>query len=290
MFRRASFEKIMNRAIPIFIIVSLYGVAQKYLGYTSVELKWMQSGLSFAEENAFLAMSEIRPFSTFASIPEFTLFIALFIYYFATKKKYALLLFSLFMLYIAGSRGVIISTFIACFFTFFVKKHNTKYVWLSFFISFVIFLFLIFIYPLLFGGIEDNSRILVYGTFNGRIETLKLVLERANLSSIFIGMNIKGLENIEYAFDNYYFMLIANFGIFGCIYFIHFFVKQKINRKNFYFFIIFLGYGFYADMVFSYYLMFLFFFALYSNNNPYAKSEIKRIIAPEPSLKGSYAS
>ena len=48
--------------------------------------------------------------------------------------------------------------------------------------------------------------------------------------------------------------------------FILFFLKQKIDRKSFYFITIFLGYGFYADMVFSYYLMFLFFFAMYSHS------------------------
>lgn len=284
-FQRASFEKVMHRAIPFFILVSIYGVSQKYLGYSIVELNWMKSGLSFADENAFLATSEIRPFSTFASIPEFTLFISLFTYYFASNRKHFLLLFSIFMLYIAGSRGIIISTLLAYFLTFFVKKHNTKYIWVAFLISFVIFLFLIYIFPVMFAAIEGSSRILVYGTFNGRIETLKIVLERADLTSFFIGMNLKGLENIEYTFDNYYFMLIANFGILGCIYFINFFVKQKINRKNFYFLIIFLGYGFYADMIFSYYLMFLFFFALYSNDIPYIKSVAKRLTPSEPSFK-----
>ncbi|GAA4092862.1 hypothetical protein GCM10022392_14060 [Mucilaginibacter panaciglaebae] len=119
---------------------------------------------------------------------------------------------------------------------------------------------------------------LAYGTFNGRIELLTKILDQASFSSLFTGLNIKKISGAD-TFDNLYFMLIAHFGIFGCIYFLFFFLKQKINRKNFYFFSIFLGYGFYADVVFSYYLMFLFFIAIYSYSD-----EISNFLNKKPSV------
>lgn len=266
MFRKVSFEKLLTSSLIFFLIVSLYGISQKVFGYTSVEINWIKSGLSFADEREFISSYDIRPFSTFASMPEFTLFIAIYVYYFAIKRKYLFLIFSFIMLYIAGSRGMIISTLIAYFFTFILKNHTRKYLLISFLASFALFLSLVFIFPIVFNSIEITSRMFAYGTFNGRIELLTKVMDKSSLLSIFTGLDIKA-SNMENTFDNLYFMLVAHFGIFGGIYFLFFFLKQEIERKNFFFLIIFLGYGFYADMVFSYYLMFLFFFAIYSNSN-----------------------
>jgi hypothetical protein len=225
----------------------------------------MRSGLSFADEDAFMAIDEIRPFSTFASIPEFTLFISIFLFYFSIKKQYLNLFFSFFMLYISGSRGVIISTLLSYFFVFILKKVAKKDLITTSIISLLTFLFLVYLFPLLFITTEFGARIFAYGTFNGRIELLKTVIDRFSWKSIFLGVDLKGL-NITFTFDNLYFMLISNFGIFALIYFLYYMVTKKINAKSFYFLTIFIGYGFYADMIFSYYLMFLFFFALYSSD------------------------
>lgn len=263
MFRKVNFEKLLTTSFVFFVIVSLYGISQKIFGYSPIEINWIKSGLSFADKREFLASNDIRPFSTFASMPEFTLFIGIYLYFFTTKKKYVFLLFSLIMLYIAGSRGMIISTLVAYFFTFFLKKYTKKYLLLSFITSSALFLFLTFIFPIFFGSTEINSRMFAYGTFNGRIELIARVIDKATPVSLITGLDIKDLS-LSNTFDNLYLMLIAHFGIFGGIYFLFFFINQKIDKKNFYFLIIFLSYGFYADMVFSYYLMFLFFFAIYS--------------------------
>jgi hypothetical protein len=263
MFKKVNFEQLIQKSFLFYIIVSFYGISQKLFGYTPVEINWIRSGLSFAEERAFIASNDIRPFSTFASMPEFTLFISIYLYYFKTKGKILLLLFSFVMLYIAGSRGIFVSVITAYTFVFILKKYKRKHLWISFLASLTIFLFLIFLFPLLFNETEFNSRMLAYGTFNGRIELLTKILDVTSPSSILTGVNLADL-NIESTFDNMYFMLVANFGIFGALYFILFFLKQKIDRKSFYFITIFLGYGFYADIIFSYYLMFLFFFAMYS--------------------------
>lgn len=263
MFEKVSFEKILSRSILFFIIVSIYGIYQKFYGYTDIELNWIKSGLSFADEKAFLESGDIRPFSTFASMPEFTLFISIYIYYFATMEKKLFLYFSFVMLYIAGSRGVLLSTIVAYYFTFVVKKYNHKLLFKSFFVSFIIYLSLIFAFPIIFSSYETTSRMFAYGPFNSRVELINRILNQSSYINIVTGLNIEGLE-LSNTFDNIYFMLIAHFGIVGGIYFLHFLLKQKIDKKNFYFLVIFLGYGFYADMIFSYYLMFLFFFAIYS--------------------------
>lgn len=263
MFKKVRFEQLIQKTFPFFVIVSFYGIYQKIFGYTSIEINWIMSGLSFAEERAFIASDDIRPFSTFASMPEFTLFISVYLYYFKSKGKTLLLLFSFCMLYLAGSRGVFISVLTAYFFVFILKKYNKRHIWMSFFASAAIFFSLIFVFPLFFDTTDYSSKMLAYGTFNGRIDLLTKILELTSPSSIFTGVNLSDLD-IENTFDNMYFMLIANFGILGASYFIFSFFNHKIDRKKFYFFSIFLGYGFYADMIFSYYLMFLFFIAIHS--------------------------
>ena len=266
MFKSVGFEVLLKRSMPFFIIVCLYGISQKIFGYTPIEINWIRSGLSFADEREFIGGGEVRPFSTFASMPEFTLFIAIYLYYFKTQQKNWYLFFAFIMLYIAGSRGVFISTLIPYCFTFVIKRYNGWYLFLSFFASLTVFLCLVFVFPILFNSTEETTRMLAYGTFNGRVELLNRVLDSSSISYLFTGLDIKGM-GFEDTFDNLYFMLIAHFGIFGGLYFLLFFLKQKIDRKNFYFLGIFLGYGFYADMIFSYYLMFLFFFAIYSYSN-----------------------
>ena len=232
-FKNVNFEKLIQKSFPFFIIVSMYGIYQKIFGYTSVEINWIMSGLSFAEERAFIASDDIRPFSTFASMPEFTLFISIYLYYFKTKQKTVMLIFSFVMLYIAGSRGVFLSVVTAYFLVFILKKYKRKHLLLSFILSFTIFFCLIFLFPLVFST-NAESRMLSYGSFNGRIEFLTKISNASSITSIFTGINLSALD-IASTFDNMYFMLIAHFGIFGALYFILFFLKQKINKKNFFF-------------------------------------------------------
>ena len=274
MFKKVDFEYLVQKSFPFFILVSLYGIYQKLFGYTAVELNWIKSGLSFAEEGAFLWTDDIRPFSTFASMPEFTLFISIYLYYFKTKSKKLMLMFSFIMLYISGSRGVFVSVITAYTLVFVFKKFKRNQLWLSFFASLSIFLFLIFLFPFIFNTYEYSSRMLAYGSFNGRIELLTKILDISSPLSILTGLDLSSL-NIDYTFDNVYVMLLAKFGLFGALYFILFFLKQDINRKSFYFLTIFLGYGFYADMIFSYYLMFLFFFGMYSQSTIKGEHKIK---------------
>ena len=139
----------------------------------------------------------------------------------------------------------------------------------GFLLSLIIFIGLIFIYPLIFQfSYDSSSRVLVYGTFNGRIfNWIELLDKSSYLNFLFGNINSTYTELTTdnlLATDNLYLSLILKLGIFGLIYFFSFFRNIKLNEKSVFFLIIFMGYGFYADVIFSYYLMFPFFFAIYS--------------------------
>lgn len=265
MFRSINFERFLSKFSIFYLAVSIYGILQNIFGYAGFELSWLKSGLSTVSESALLNSPDIRPFSTFASIPEFTFFISIFLYLYSIKHQYFLVIFSFLMLYIAGSRGIIISVLIAYFFTFVVKKYNYKFLIYSFISAIGMYVFLLYIYPILSFSFDNNSRIFVYGTFFSRVLLLKSIIENSSITTILFGMDISTLPN-GITFDNIYLMLITSFGIGGTLYFLWFLTNTEINKKSFFFLSIFLGYGLYADMVFSYYLMFLFFLSIFSTS------------------------
>ena len=61
-FKSVDFNYVLRKTTPIFFLVCFYGIYQKYFGSSFVDLSWMRSGLSFADENAFFFLEEIRPF------------------------------------------------------------------------------------------------------------------------------------------------------------------------------------------------------------------------------------
>jgi len=266
MFGNTDFDKLICFFIPFFLLVSIYGIYQKIFGYSRFEIEWIKSGISIANEEGYFTGKNIRPFSTFASIPEFTLFIAIYVYYSFANRKFVLLFFSIFMLFVAGSRGVIVATLISLLVIFVFKKATyKKKLVISFCLSLVVYLSLIYLFPLLLFENNTSSRMLVYGTFNGRIENLALFSENLSIINLLFGSFGTSLDSITS--DNLYFTLLSRFGLFSGIYFLYFLIKGNDSHKSFFFISIFIGYGFYADMIFSYYLMFLFFFGIYSKSH-----------------------
>jgi len=263
-FENYSFEATLKKLIYLYVALSLYGIYQLFFGFTSFENSWINSGLGMIGSENFNIEKSIRPFSTFAGVPEFTFFCALFAYYFYIKKKKTLLLTSIIMLMISGSRGIIASTIIAFTVIYFLKNNSYKKMLIKgFLLSLIIFIGLIFIYPLIFQfSYDSSSRVLVYGTFNGRIFNWIELLDKSSYLNFLFG-NINSTYT-ELTTDNLYLNLILKLGIFGFIYFYSFFLNIKLNEKSVYFLTIFLVYSFYADVIFSYYMMFPFFFAIYS--------------------------
>jgi hypothetical protein len=269
-FEGYSFEATLTKLIYLYVILCLYGIFQLYFGFTSFENSWINSDLGTVGSENFNIDTTIRPFSTFAGIPEFTFFCVLFAYYFYIKKKNVLFLTSIIMILISGSRGILISTLIAFFVIYFLKNNSYKRMIIKgFLVSFLFFIGLIFVYPLLFQfSYDSSSRLIVYGTFNGRVfNWIELLDKGSYLNFLFGNFNSTYTESTTdnlLATDNLYLSLILKLGIFGLIYFFSFFRNIKLNEKSVFFLIIFMGYGFYADVIFSYYLMFPFFFAVYS--------------------------
>ena len=263
-FESYKFDAILSKLIPLYIILSLYGIYQFIFGFNSFEQGWINSNLGTVGAENFNTDKTIRPFSTFAGIPEFTFFCALFSYYFYTEKKNTLFLISIVILILSGSRGVIISTIVAFAIIYFLKNNSyIKMLFKGFLLSILIFVSLIFVYPLIFQfSYDSTSRILVYGTFNGRILNWLELFNKSSYLNFLFG-NFNSIYT-ELTTDNLYLNLVSKLGIFGSIYFYSFFRKIKLNEKSVFFLTIFLGYSFYADVIFSYYLMFPLFFAIYS--------------------------
>ena len=263
-FETYSFDATLSKLVPLYVLLSLYGLYQFVFGFSSFELGWINSNLGVVGVENVITEKNIRPFSTFAGVPEFSFFCATFMYYFYTKNRRAYCLSAFVMLLISGSRGIIISTLIAFFVIHWFKEKKFAYMLkIGFLISLLVFVGLIFIYPLVFQFSYDSaSRVLVYGTFNGRIVNWLELLDKAsylnvmfgNFDSVFTGLTV----------DNLYLNLLLKMGVFGALYFFSFFTSIILNEKSLFFMIIFLGYSFYADVIFSFYFMFPLFFAQYS--------------------------
>lgn len=263
-FENYSFETTLSKLIYLYVLVCLYGLYQSFFGYSSFELGWLSSDLGIVGSDNLINERNIRPFSTFAGIPEFSFFCAIFAYLFYTQKRKVFFMSSIVMLIVSGSRGVIVSTLIAFVVIYFFKKNTHKIKLLKgFFLSIIFFLSLVFIYPLYFLlSYESSGRTLVYGTFNGRIVNWLELIEKSDYLNFIIGNY--NFTYLDLTTDNLYLNLILKFGIFGLIYFFSFFRNIKLNEKSVFFLTIFLGYCFYADVIFSFYIMFPFFFAFYS--------------------------
>jgi len=263
MFRRANFVKILKFIFPVFIIMLLYGLYQRIFGLTDFEINWLKSGLSVLGHEGALLANYKRPFSTFAGVPEFTFFISIYIYYFWLRgKKFWIITCFILVFLFASSRGLILSMILA-FLSLNCTKPNYRNLFRILILSFVIYLVLIYIFPLFrdfFKSIE--SRLLNYGTFLGRVTILNEYWEGFTIKSLFLG-NIDNNYS-RFVWDNLYINLLSNFGIIGGIFFLSFLLPKRLDKKSYYFMIIFLSYAFYADIIYSFYFMFNFMFARYS--------------------------
>ena len=150
-FESYKFDATLSKLTPLYIILSLYGIYQFIFGFNSFELGWINSNLGTVGTENFNTDKTIRPFSTFAGIPEFTFFCALFSYHFYTEKKNTLFLISIVILILSGSRGVIVSTIVAFTIIYFLKNNSyIKMLFKGFLLSILIFVSLIFVYPFFF--------------------------------------------------------------------------------------------------------------------------------------------
>ncbi|MCL1160660.1 hypothetical protein L2728_01970 [Shewanella chilikensis] len=244
------FEDFIRKSLFIFFVFLLYGIYQKIFGYSWFEIQWILSDKGEVGALGFGLGEVVRPFSVFAGIPDFTLLIAIFTFYFFKKNIFiAFLLFCLML--VVGSRGVIVGFLISLFVVeFFNNKSRLFKFGAVVGFSFGVYALLIFLATYLWEIQTSGFRLLNYGTFNARFELVLSFFDEMDLSIIYSGL---GYGN--QVFDNAYLSLLNDFGIVGVVFFILFLfsiAKTNIGQFTVYLMIV---YAFFADVHFSFFLM-----------------------------------
>ena len=266
-FHKLKFERLVQKTQWLLVVAILYGVLQKIIGFLPFEKAWILSDLSIVNsDNMFIENRENRPFSIFASVPEFSIFCALYFLYFLTKKNIPWSLIGLIGILVSGSRGVMIATIIAIIVVFVFKPKNYFRTILS-----TICVSLFFYLGLILGSsfltsISDkfsSSRILLYGTFNGRVENLLNRIEGFEFSHLIIPSSTDASEASDLTFDNLHANLLLNFGIIGFMVFWRSFKFIENNHLTHLYFALFISFGFFNDLIFSVYSLLLFFVSIY---------------------------
>ena len=139
-FRKVSFDTLISKTKFLLVLSIIYGLIQYIFGYLPFEMKWLMSDLSIVNDENLISNRNIRPFSIFASIPEFTLFCSIYVIYFFYNKNYIWLFISLIGFYISGTRGLIISTFLSYIVVYsFSNYNNVKTINFTLFLSLLIY-------------------------------------------------------------------------------------------------------------------------------------------------------
>ena len=262
-FRKYEFSTTIKKITPFYIASILYGIFQKLFGYTNFELGWINSGLSYiGVENYFLG-ENIRPFSFFAGINEFAIFVSIFSYYFFVNKKFVQFFLSILFLILIGSRGVLLATLISLFVIHSSSGHKLQRDTFRIILySFLIYLFIAVLYPIYIQDFltritGENSRLIVYGTFNARLVAAKILISDFSIKNIFLGLNLEPeLFAANLHIDNFYLRLINDLGLFVALLVVIILIKNVKNRNQLFSLGMLLSYGFYNDVIPSFYLMF----------------------------------
>lgn len=238
----------------IFLAAIIYAIFQKIFGYLPHELAWIYSGVGAVREEGFFVTEEVRSFSFFAGVPDLALFSAIMLFFSLQRRSLFFFALSMVGIYLAGSRGIMVSTIIALAVLFFYKRISPRaLLWLGFSSAIVAYLLLAVALPAT-GFLEsknDESRLLIYGTFNYRVTMLLEFLAEINWLNIWFGV---GTERV--IFDNFFLTLLNDFGVVGLILFLVGMSRAVINTCGVYIAVLVLSYCLYADALFSVYFLF----------------------------------
>lgn len=282
-FSKISYGEVVESTKWFLFSCIIYAFLQIYLGFFPHEIKWIYSDLSIVkEQNVFVPGKTIRPFSVFASNPEFSLFCCIYLLKFIRDKNYPWILTSFTGLIISGSRGVMIAFILAYLIVYVlnVKSKLSSIFFSSFTIAFIAYGLLLYGAPYFYSISEDysTSRLLLYGSFFARFDLLLKVTEGLSLWDFIYPRIYTPQSGSITIFDNLYLTLVFNFGIIGFYIFWNYF--SKVNGKESLFFLsMFICYGFFGDMIYSFYLMFIFSVGIFSRkisfSNNVKKFELK---------------
>ena len=234
-----------------FVVSVLYALVQKKFGYLPHELGWIYSGLGAVRAEGFFVTDDIRPFSIYAGVPDFAFFSAIVLYFAIEKRSYFFVGLGLLGLYLAASRGIIVSAVIALATAWLSRLYTPRRATIvGCIIALIAYLFLAVVLPLT-GFLEakdDASRMLVYGTFNYRITMLKDFWEQLDLFNIWYGVG-----SGKMIFDNFYLTLLNDFGLLGLAIFLISIIRAVSTKSGIFFSTLVLSYCLYADALFSVY-------------------------------------
>lgn len=266
-FRKVSFDTLISKTKFLLVLSIIYGLIQYIFGYLPFEMKWLMSDLSIVNDENLISNRNIRPFSIFASIPEFTLFCSIYVIYFFYNKNYIWLFISLIGFYISGTRGLIISTFLSYIVVYsFSNYNNVKTINFTLFLSLLIYFVIYLLSPILsiISDSYSSNRYLLYGSFTGRVENLLFRIQDFDISNLLIPMSQTFLTDSHITLDNMHINLILCFGILGYILFLKIFKDISKDFLTHAYFSLFISYGFYNDIIFSFYSLILYFVCLYA--------------------------
>lgn len=237
----------------IFFISLLYGLYQKQFGYLPNEMQWILKGVGSVGTEGYFTTDELRPFSFYAGVPEFGFFSSIFVYIGIRRKSLLVFLLGLFGVFLAGSRGVLLSLGIALLMLLLEKRLTRRNVVLIGFATAIAMYCVLSLWLPTSGLLEDfgasDSRLMVYGTFNARVEMLLDFILRVDSANIWYGVGSK-----ISVYDNFYLTLINDFGVFGLLAFLWYMVKSAKTSCGMFFCVLVLSYSLYADALLSVYL------------------------------------
>lgn len=266
-FKKVSLDYLVSKTKTFFLFSVIYGLAQYILGYFPFEINWILSDLSVVNaDNMLSGDRNIRPFSTYASVPDFSIICFLYLFYFFVKKKRFWIFLSLLGLLISGTRGVIVSTIIVYVLVFILNTNKKNILFYSLISSTLIYLS--FIYAAVFLTKISNqfqtSRLLLYGTFNGRVENLINKFSEFEIYNLLLPASYSVSEANQITFDNMHVNIIFSVGLLGYILFFRSFNDISTSKLSISYFSFFVAYGMYNDMIFSIYTLTSFFVFLYA--------------------------
>ena len=264
LIKRFFLEPVLYNTIKF---IPLFFIPGRYIDKRSLGISFILIVILFASGNIRLVPNLAPLFLLIVFQPSFRkinygeFVCVIYLYYYFTKRDKFWSLFSLVGLILSGTRGIMIAAFLAFIFTslFKLKSKFKAYIY-SMSVSLSLFFLAVqnFDYLNQISQLFANSRLLLFGTFYGRFINLQEKLDNTSLLDFVIPSKIYFDGASSLTLDNLHLTLLFNFGLIGYIIFWNAFKIRGSQKKAMFFFITLIIYGLLADIIYSFYLLFLF--------------------------------
>ncbi len=265
----------------LFVAAVAYGASQKFIGYLPHEIEWIYSSAGMVRAEGFFVTYDVRAFSFFAGVPEFSLFAVVMAYLSWIKRAYAYLALSAFALFIAGSRGIMVSAGAASLMAFVYLRLPKTLSIISAIITPLLFyagtVYFVSLYNIIDRLQASESRLWVTGTFNARVTLTDDFFTNLTPEKFIFGDEAANI----FFFDNMFLTLNSAFGLFGLIALSCFFVWMHRWKSNIFFWTLNFSYLLYSDAIFSIYYLYI---VLLANSLP---SQFAPVMAREAPIEAA---